>query len=126
MDQEEKAIRELVTKWMEASKAGDLKTVLTLMSDDVVFTVPGREPFGKEAFASTSKATENLQIEGTSEIVELKVLGDWAWMRNHLNMTITPENGKPVKRSGYTLTILQKKEDHWQVYRDANLLTQVD
>ncbi len=32
----------------------DKYTVLSLMTDDVVFMVPGREPFGKEAFEATS------------------------------------------------------------------------
>ncbi len=41
---------------MEASKAGDLDTILSLMADDVIFMVPGREPFGKEAFAANRKA----------------------------------------------------------------------
>src|SRR3954454_8877201 len=47
----ETAIRTLVETWMAAAKAGDIATVLDLMTDDVIFMVPGREPFGKEAFA---------------------------------------------------------------------------
>ena len=40
---------------LAASKAGDLAPVLSLMTDDVIFMVPGREPFGKEAFALPPK-----------------------------------------------------------------------
>jgi uncharacterized protein (TIGR02246 family) len=120
---DEQAIRELVARWMAASKAGDLATVLSLMSDDVVFMVPGRPPFGKEEFAAASKSMAGVQIDGTSEIVELQVLGDWAWMRNRLRMTITPPGGKPIVRSGFTLTILRKNgEGVWVIARDANLL----
>jgi uncharacterized protein (TIGR02246 family) len=123
MTEDERAIRDVVTTWMAASKAGDRATVLTLMSDDVVFMVPGREPFGREAFAAASKGMEGVQIEGTSEIVELEVLGDRAWMRNRLRMTVTPPGGKPMVRSGYTLTILRKSPDgRWVIARDANLL----
>jgi uncharacterized protein (TIGR02246 family) len=57
MTQDERAIRELVDSWMKASKAGDLATVLDLMTDDVVFMVPGREPFGKEEFRAASEST---------------------------------------------------------------------
>ena len=33
-------------------------------------------------------------------------------------------SGKPVRRSGYTLTILRKERDgRWRLARDANLLT---
>jgi ketosteroid isomerase-like protein len=61
-------------------------------------------------------------IEGTSDIVELEVLGDRAWMRNRLSITVTPPGGKPMVRSGYTLTILRKLPDgRWVIARDANL-----
>jgi uncharacterized protein (TIGR02246 family) len=86
--------------------------------------VPGQEPFGKEAFAAASKGMQGVRIDGTSEIAELNVLGDWAWMRNRLRVTVTPPTGKPLVRSGYTLTILRKNQDgKWVIARDANLLT---
>jgi uncharacterized protein (TIGR02246 family) len=40
MSPDERAIRELVDTWMKASGAGDTATVLSLMSDDVIFTRP--------------------------------------------------------------------------------------
>jgi uncharacterized protein (TIGR02246 family) len=119
---DEAAIRKLVDTWMAASKAGDTATVLDLMTDDVIFMVSGREPFGKEAFAAASNAMKKVRIAGSAEIGELKVLGDWAYMRNYLEMTITPENGAPVKRSGWTLTVLRREEGRWRLARDANLL----
>ena len=123
MSDDERAIRDLVATWMAASKAGDQDTVLGLMTDDVVFMVPGREPFGKEAFAAASQGMQGMRIEGTSDIVELQVLGDWAYLRNRLNVTITPPGGSPTTRSGYTLTILRKEADgRWLLARDANLL----
>lgn len=121
---DEQAIRQLVEKWLEATKMGDVTTVLSLMSDDVIFMVPGQEPFGKEAFAATSGEMEQHKVEGTSDIKEIKVLGDWAWMRSHLQITITQPGGKVARRSGYTLTILRKNRDGgWVIARDANLLT---
>jgi uncharacterized protein (TIGR02246 family) len=119
---DEAAIRKLVDTWMAASKAGDIATVLDLMTDDVVFMVPGREPFGKEAFAAASDAMKNVRIDGNAEIREINVLGDWAYIRNYLEMTITPEGGAPVKRSGWTLTILRKEDGRWRLARDANLV----
>jgi uncharacterized protein (TIGR02246 family) len=124
MSEDEKAIREVVSTWMSASRSGDLETMLGLMSDDVVFMVAGMEPFGKEAFAASSKGMKGMQVDGTNEIVELKILGDWAWIRNKLDISITPPNGTTVVRRGYTLTILQKNDKgKWVVTRDANLLT---
>jgi uncharacterized protein (TIGR02246 family) len=119
---DEAAIRNLVDTWLAASKAGDIATVLSLMTDDVVFMVPGREPFGKEAFAAASDAMKNVRMEGTSEIRELKVLGDWAYIRNYLEITITPKGGERVKRSGWTLTVLRKEAGRWRLARDANLV----
>jgi len=119
---DETAIRKLVETWMAASKAGDIATVLDLMTEDVIFMVPGREPFGKEAFAGASDAMKNVRMEGKSDIRELRVLGDWAYLRNYIEMTITPEGGVPVKRSGYTLTILRKEDGRWRLARDANLV----
>jgi ketosteroid isomerase-like protein len=66
MTDDERAIRDLVATWMKASEASDVQTVLSLMADDVSFMVPGREPFGKDAFRD----------------------GDWAYIRNYLEITI--------------------------------------
>jgi uncharacterized protein (TIGR02246 family) len=67
---------------------------------------------------------KNVQLDGTSDIQEIQVIGDWAYMRNHLDMTMTPERGEPVRRRGYTLTILRKQANgRWVLMRDANLMT---
>jgi uncharacterized protein (TIGR02246 family) len=124
MMEDERTIRNLVDTWMAASKAGDLQTVLNLMTDDVVFMVPGQKPFGKEAFAAASETMKGVRIDGRSEIEELRVLGDWAYLRNYIDMTMTRDGTPPVRRSGYTLTILCKQADgRWLLARDANLVT---
>jgi uncharacterized protein (TIGR02246 family) len=125
MTEDERAIRSLVETWMAASKAGDLDTVMSLMADDVVFMVPGQPPFGKEAFAAASAGMKDAWIDGKSDIRELRVLGDWAYLRNYLEVAVTlPGGQEPVRRSGYTLTILRKQADgKWVLSRDANLVT---
>jgi uncharacterized protein (TIGR02246 family) len=121
---DERAIREVVETWMKASRAGDTATVLSLMSDDVIFMVPGREPFGKQTFAANSRSMDGARLEGSADIRELKVLGDWAYLRNFINIAITPPGGETVRRSGYTLTILRKEPDgNWVLTRDANLVS---
>lgn len=122
--EDEQAIRALVVKWMEATKTGDVDMVLPLMSDDVLFMVPGREPFGKNEFAAQSQQLSSVKIEGKSDIQEIEVLGDVAWMRNKLQVTMTKPGSEPSTRSGYTLTILRKQADgKWVIARDANLLS---
>jgi uncharacterized protein (TIGR02246 family) len=124
MQSDEEAIRGVVETWLAASRSGDTKTILQLMTDDVVFMVPGAAPFGKEAFAQKSQQLEGVTIDGQSDIQELKVLGDWAFIRNHLTVKMTSPDGRTSSRSGYTLTLLRKNANgQWQLARDANLLT---
>ena len=123
MSSDEQEIRKLVDTWMRASKSGDTQTVLSLMADDVVFMVPGREPFGKAEFAASAAAMTGMTIDGHATIVELLVLGTWAYVRNHIDLTITMPGRDPQRRTGYTLTILRQYEGRWLLTRDANLVT---
>jgi uncharacterized protein (TIGR02246 family) len=125
MHEDERAIRDLVANWMAASQAGDTQTVLGLMTDDVEFLVPGREPFGKAAFAAAAQNMQGVRMEGESEIRELKVLGDWAYMRGYLQVVVTPPGGNSVRRAGHTLSIFNKQADgRWRLARDANFLSE--
>lgn len=111
--------------WMEASRRGDVDTMLSLMTDDIVFMTPGREPFGKEEFRAASEAMSGVEMDGSAEIREIRVLGDWAWIRNDIELTVTPPGGgELMHRAGYTLSILQKCGDgKWRLARDANLVS---
>ena len=125
MTEDEQAIRQVVASWMEASQTGDAATVLSLMTDDVVFMVPGQEPFGREAFEAAAGEPDETrpQIDGTNEIVEIQILGNWSFTRNFIDLHITPPTGEVTRRAGYTLTLFRKEEDgSWRLARDANLL----
>ena len=102
MTGDERAIRELIDTWLSASKAGDLETVLSVMTDDVIFMVPGQAPFGKREFAAASRGMRDIRMEGTSDVQEIQVLGDWAYLRNYLEIEVTPPGGAPMRRTGYT------------------------
>jgi uncharacterized protein (TIGR02246 family) len=121
MSEDERAIRELIATWIAASKSGDLQTVLGLMAEDMMFMVPGRS-FGKKEFAAVFGGMKGMDFEGISEVLEIEVLGTRAWCRTHLTVTMTPPNGKPVKRAGNTLSILRKESGKWLMMRDANML----
>lgn len=130
METDEQEIRKLVETWMEATKAGDTETVLGLMTDDVIFLQPGQQPMlGKSAFAVVAQDQtkhEAPKISGTSEIREIKVLGDWAFMWAKLAVVVTPSSGgSPITRAGYTLSILRKEGGKWLLARDANMLAPV-
>ncbi len=124
MSDDERAIRELVQTWMTASKAGDTETVLGLMADDVLFMTPGRDPFGKAEFAAQSKSLQGIEMDGRAEVQEIEVAGDWAWIRNHIEVAMRASAGEASHRSGYTLTILKKGDDRrWRLFRDTNLVS---
>lgn len=129
MQDDEQEIRELVSTWMVASKAGDVKRVLSLMADDVVFLVPGRPIMRKADFAAAARAqsgSDAPQFDGSSEIQEIRILGDWAFMWTKLRVVVTPPGGgKAMMRAGYTLSILKKESGKWVFARDANMLSPV-
>ncbi|HEU0178447.1 MAG TPA: SgcJ/EcaC family oxidoreductase [Blastocatellia bacterium] len=127
MQNDEKEIRKLIENWISASKAGDLETVLSLMTDDVVFLTPGRSPMiGKESFAAASKAQSEqpFEMSAVSDIQEIQVFGDWAHMWTKLTVVVTPtKGGQTIRRAGHTLSVLKKQGGKWLLARDANMLT---
>ncbi len=124
MQGDEQEIRELVQTWLKASSTGNLDQVLALMSDDVVFHTPGREPFGKEEFAATTRASAGkIRAEGAADVKEVQVSGDLAFCRVHLQITLKSPEGEVVKRlSGYSLSVLRKQGGRWVIIRDANFV----
>ncbi|WP_218146858.1 hypothetical protein [Nitrosospira sp. Nsp14] len=66
------------------------------------------------------------QFDGRSEIREIKVLGDWAFMWTKLTVIVTsPSDAQSMTRAGYTLSILKKQRGKWLLARDANMLAPV-
>jgi uncharacterized protein (TIGR02246 family) len=126
MQSDEDQIRELVATWMSATRAGDAQKVLGLMTDDVVFLVPGRPPMRKADFAEgiqAQAAGSAPSFDGQSDIQEIQVCGDWAFMWTRLRVVATPPDGAPrTERTGHTLTVLRREQGRWRLARDANLL----
>lgn len=127
MQNDEQAIRDLVYTWQNAAAVGDMERLQRLMSDDVVFMTPGQPPMrGKQTFMEAfEEGLKHYRIESHGEIQELHIADDFAYCWTHLTVTVTPHSqGLPVRRSGNTLSILQKQPDAgWVIVRDANMLT---
>ena len=125
----EEQIRALVETWQVATKAGDVDTVLSLMTDDVVFLVYGRPPMDKAEFAALSRVPAGSPrpvFDGKSEIQEIQVSGDMAYMWSALSVSVTqPGASQPTERAGYTLTVFRRVDGQWLLARDANLLSPV-
>jgi uncharacterized protein (TIGR02246 family) len=127
MPTDEQQIRELHATWLRASKAGDTAAVLSLMTDDALFLMPGQAPFGKQVFAAASQGQQNagMEIDGDSEVLEIHIAGDWACMLTRLTVTVSRPGAAPVVRSGHTMTVLTRRAGRWLLHRDANLLAPV-
>jgi uncharacterized protein (TIGR02246 family) len=112
---DESAIRDLITTWMNAGN--NLDVILPLMDEEVVFLGAGRPPMrGRAAFAAATKGmqSQNMRFEASSEIIELHVNGDWAYCWTQLNVTMMPEGRPPILRAGPTLTVLRRQMGHGQ------------
>lgn len=126
MDKDELAIRNLIETWVRATREGNVDEVLDLMTDDVVFLVPGQQPMvGKQAFGEALRAALGQHaIDSTSQIDEVAVFGDVAYCRTRLQVTVTRKHDNlPMLRKGQTLSILRRCPDgKWRLSRDANLM----
>lgn len=127
MHADEQSIRALFAEWQKATEDGDVDSLGKLISDDVVFLMPGQPPMrGKESFlASFRENLTHFRVEPEGKICELHIADDVAWCWTHLSVNVTPHRGGlPMRRSGNTLTVLHKHpEQGWQIVRDANMLT---
>lgn len=130
MDNDEQAIRDVISTWRRAMRTGDIDAVLDLMTPDGVLLVAGRPAVqGKAAFEVALRgmlATHS--VGSSSEIDEVCVAGDMAYCRTRLSVTAMSTHGAtPVQRNGHTLSILRKDASGtWRVARDADLLAPAD
>ena len=126
MSTDEQAIRDLVARWHAATATGDVDTVLALMSEDVVFLVPGKPPMnGRSAFEKGLRSVlQTHRIESSGEIKEIEISGTLAYCLTLLKVKmIRVGGGEENTRAGNTLTIFQRQIDgSWLLVRDANLL----
>ena len=83
------------------------------MADGVIFMVPGREPFGKDVFRAASEAMKNARLTGSSDVREVNVLDDWAYIRNYIEITVTsPEGGRCVERGKHSQSFASNLTDN--------------
>ena len=125
---DEDAIRSVVSTWMAATERSDVAIILSLISEDAVFLITGHPVMSKADFAAAAAAQSGdaaPHIHGSTEIQEIKVLGDWAFMWAELTVVVTPARGRKFTRAGHTLSILRKEDGKWLLARDANLMSPV-
>jgi uncharacterized protein (TIGR02246 family) len=116
MNDDEQQIRKVIEQWRDASAAGDLATVMTLIADDAVFLRQGHPPMTKDAFSKNFRGLPG-KIESKHEIREIRVSGDLAYCWSHITLEINNEH-----RAGHILTVFRKQAGKWVLSRDANML----
>jgi len=81
MNPDEQAIRDLIARWHSATATGDVETVLGLMTQDVIFRVPGPPPMrGRDSFEAGLRALlADHRIESTGDVQEVQVSGALAY-----------------------------------------------
>ncbi|HZF48857.1 MAG TPA: SgcJ/EcaC family oxidoreductase [Polyangiaceae bacterium] len=128
MGPDERAIREVHSKWIGAVNAGDLACLLGLMADDVVFLNPGQAPFGRDGFpAGFSAGHQQNHIECVSELESVVVSGDVAYTSSRDSLSVIPHaSGEAMQLAGHRLTIYRRQPDgRWLLARDAHTLSPV-
>jgi uncharacterized protein (TIGR02246 family) len=116
------------TTWIQAVNSADLVTLLSLMTDDVVFLNPGRAPYGREEFpAGFSTAHQQCRISCSSELQDVVVVGNVAYTLCQDSLSVTPRaGGQATNLAGHRMTIYRKQPDgRWLLARDAHTLSPV-
>src|ERR1700694_4280609 len=125
MSTDEQAIRDLINLWHRATAAGDVETILGLMTDDVVFLVPGQPPMeGRGSFEHGLRAVlVHNRIVSTGEVQEVEVSGNLAYCWTKLTVKVVPlSDGNEMIRAGNALSVFRKQSNGaWALTRDANL-----
>ena len=116
-------IRRLVgPEWTAAWIAGDASAVADFYAGDAILLPQNQPPIiGKDAIRSGFETFfEQFSVSGSSEILELEVGGDWAYMRGTYTITVTPKaGGPPVEEDrGNWLWIVKRQPDGaWKIFR---------
>jgi uncharacterized protein (TIGR02246 family) len=129
MSPEERSIRQVHSTWISAVNAGDLASLLSLMTDDVVFLNPGQAPFGREGFpVGFLTSHEQFQIRCISELEEVVVVGEVAYTMCRDSLSMTPRaGGEATELAGHRITIYRKQPNgRWLLARDVHTLAPVE
>ncbi len=116
------AIKALLDEYCTTVNTGDLDGYSALFADDAMSmppTAPART--GKEGIRSAVGALlEENTVQLTSQIVDVRVSGDLAFLHVTYNETVTPKaGGEPTEYHGLWLVILQRQPDgSWKWWRE--------
>jgi uncharacterized protein (TIGR02246 family) len=101
---------------------GDIKSILTLMTEDVVFLPPNDTPkVGKDEYHKwVAQFQDRFAVKSTTQSREIRVAGDQAYEWGLLQETFTPRQAgaQPMNFDGKFLRIFLRQPDGaWKIAR---------
>lgn len=124
-------IKQLLKEWVEASNAGDIERIMSLVTDDSVIIPPNGPPLvGKDAIRKDQQQSFDLYLsQGAEAVADFRVCGDFAFSRGTWETSVTPKAGGESKvLKGYFVDIYQKQPDgawklFWNMWSDESSVT---
>ena len=116
-------IEQFIEDEFVAGNAGDVEALLNLRTDDAVEMFPGMPPLvGQDAIrAAWSKTAGTLEQFVDRSIDDIKVAGEWAFIRFSFTHIVTPESGgEPSSTICQGLWVIRQQPDgswkiHWEM-----------
>ena len=124
-------IRQFVKEWAEASNAGDLDRIMSMVADNCV-RIPPKSPLliGKEAIRKYQQQVFDLYtFKGDEAVVDFHACGDFAFSRGTWVYNLIPKaGGESIKAYGNFIDIYQKQSDgslklFWNTWSDEGFST---
>ena len=115
------AIIDLEQMVFDAQIAGDLDAWLDTFAEDAIVMVPNLPALtNKLAIRKWNEPIfEQFDLHEESDVREIEVAGDWAYIRAHWTWTLTPKGGgEAVTDTGNSIWILHRQLDGaWKIAR---------
>ncbi|OVE79911.1 hypothetical protein BVY01_01275, partial [bacterium I07] len=116
------ALKNLLAEWDSASTVGDFETLASFYTKDAVRMQPNEHAWvGNDAIrAGFKNESEQFDFEGVNTIKDVRVIGDWAFLRGVYSVKITTKTGgEPIQETGKWMSFLQRQQDgSWKIVSD--------
>ena len=115
-----RAIVQIARDFSTLVAEGNLERVVGYYSPDVVYMSPGvPDAIGRDAVAKNWQALlSSYSVRVKVRVVEVKILGDYAYDRASFTLTVTPKSGgKKQQTGGRVFEVLHKEQGKWKSLR---------
>jgi ketosteroid isomerase-like protein len=116
------AIRGLFERYDSTVSGGLAEEWMSLLSDDIVWMVPDQDALvGKDAvWGRVESLFSDLTMEHVTGVDEVRVAGDWAYVRGTYAFRVTPKaGGETIEEVGKSVLILEREAgSSWHIARN--------